>query len=182
MSGQLQNNTQITFKKVIVYLLYTALILTFLSGPLRRLSPWIKQYHILYGLIVLGVLLLLHLWSVYKSLAYNIMKRRAWTSGSSLQKLKYNVIVGLTLSLVVIIVSGATRKIHPFIRDIHTIYMPIIFTALIILHVYSVTCKANSTKYEVRKDYKGFLGMVAVSLPIISLIAISIIIFQKLTD
>lgn len=169
------NSSSTTFKKVIVALLYVSLLLLFLSGPLRRLAPWIKSYHKVGGFIVFSVLLVLHLWSVRKSIFLRAKQ--------STEKFKYGIIISLAVSIILFIITAYTRKIYPVIRDIHTIYLPIIFTILLIMHIYSVTRRTTSENVvKVRPDYKGFYPFVWITISIVTIISVIIIILQKMAS
>ena len=171
------SSRELVFRRIVVVLLYTAFITMFLAGPFRRIAPWIKAYHVSYGLWVIVSLILVHLWSVRKLIAHSLSSKMS-VPGT---KARYSIILGLILTLIAMVITGYFRKKHMIIRDFHTFYFPAILTVLIITHIFSQLRRKTPTgEIHTRKDYKWFPAFAAITIILTLIIAITVIILQKI--
>ena len=172
------SSRELVFRRIVVVLLYTAFITMFLAGPFRRIAPWIKAYHVSYGLWVIIALILVHLWSVRKLIANSFASKMSADPGT---KARYSIILGLILILIAMIITGYFRKKHMIIRDFHTFYLPTILTILIIMHIFSqLRRKTPNGEIHMRKDYKWFPAFAAILIILTVITAMTVIILQKL--
>lgn len=167
---------ELVLRRTFAVVLYTAFIIMFLAGPFRRIAPWIKAYHVSYGLWVIASLILVHLWSVKKLLAKVFVSKMS-TPGT---KIRYSIILGLILTLIAMIITGYFRKKHIIIRDFHTFYFLTVLTSLIIMHIFSELRRKTSTgEIYMRKDYQWFPAFATILIIITVITAITVIILQK---